>query len=69
MLNIKTAAEARKEWEERAEKVVENAIRSAQERWETECHFYNTNIPSHIIKQLREKGYIVSDEGDFVSWA
>lgn len=69
MLNIKTAAEARKEWEERAEREVEKAINEAQECWKTECYFHFTHIPVYIIKQLREKGYLVSDEGDFVSWA
>ena len=69
MLNIKTAAEAKKEWEERAERKVEEAILNAQENWKTECYFYNTHIPPHIVKELRSKGYYVSDEGDFVSWA
>ena len=69
MLNIKTAAEARREWKERAKEEVEKAINEAQERWETECHFYNNHIPTNIIRQLREMGYLVSDEGDFVSWA
>ncbi len=67
MLNIKTAMEARQEWEERAEKEVEKAICDAQERWETECFFYSP-LPNSIIKQLREKGYLVTDEGMYVSW-
>lgn len=69
MLNIKTAKEAKKEWEERAEKEVEKAINEAQKNWQTECHFYHSCIPANLAKELREKGYLVSDEGDFVSWA
>lgn len=67
MLNIKTANDARKEWIEHAERKVEKDILEAQERGEVECNFF-TPIPFSIIKQLREKGYLVSDDGQFVSW-
>ena len=67
MLNIKTADDARKESIERAERKVEKDILEAQERGEMECNFL-TPIPFSIISQLREKGYLVSDDGQFVSW-
>ena len=67
MLNIKTAKEAREEWIERAEKEVEKRIQEAQEQWETECYFFSP-LPISIIKQLRKKGYVVTDEGMYVSW-
>ena len=67
MLNIKTAAEARQEWDERAEEEDEKAIQKAQDNWETECHFFSP-LPIRIIRQLRDKGYLVSDEGMYVSW-
>lgn len=68
MLNIITAAEARENWVERAERRVEKHILEAQERGEVECNFFSP-VPFSIIKQLREKGYMVSDDGQFVSWA
>ncbi len=69
MLNIKTAEEARQEWYERAEREVEKAINEAQANWEIECVFFS-HLPRHITKQLREKGYRISDEenGVYVSW-
>ena len=68
MLNIISADEARQNYKKLAEKKVENEIREAQERGVTECYFLSA-IPFSIIKQLREKGYLVDDDGMFVSWA
>ena len=69
MLDIKTAKEAKQDWENRAEGEVVKAIREAQEKWKTKVRFYDTHIPIEIAKQLEEMGYTVSEELDMVSWA
>lgn len=66
MLTVKTAEEVLNAWE----KVVDDEITKAQNRFKTYCSF-NCVLPDFIVSQLQERGYKVSIEVNdtYIDWA
>ena len=66
MLNVKTAEEARNDWE----KMVSDKITEEQNKFRTKCRF-DFILPEFIIYQLEELGYKVERYGNnttYVTW-